>query len=399
MSRHSRKIDTNTSPAGEASGGLRTIIRIERSDLLFKGRVQDPEHPDHKIRLPFTEEKNSRHLIGPNVQEIIVCRVVNDIAVRTLRRDDEFFLPKEKRIQDEFSPKKCLRASLLTGGVPDGDSNHSDFVKVKKKSTVSISTIAFKLMIAMTGDFEDARDRIAELAAEAWERDLDRALELYNFIESKGGKVEEDLIPPELKATAAISQEIESKILKSSCLWFGIDPDSPLPKAPRGRPKAKARPRPFVSDEELKNSIEEESSEGEVIRLTLRGESVRGILLAMCNGIPENTDLSSLSLMSLVELLGTFKENSLDTDSALLEAYLDATWPNWRDRVGASFDPSEDTADPYEILGVSRGATKEEVKKAYHKVMLRVHPDQSGLSSYFSIAVGNAYKKILTEIV
>jgi hypothetical protein len=400
MSRHSRKIETNTWLTGEVSGGLRTSIRIERADLLFRSQIQDPLHHTNKITLPFPEDDNSRHLVGPNIQEITVIHHVNASPVRMLRLDNEFFIPEEKRLPGQFSPKACLRSSILTGGVPDGDSNHNDFVRVRKKSTVSISTIAFKLMIAMTGDFEDARDRIAELAEEAWERDLERAVKLYDFILANGGRVKENMIPHELKATSAISQEIESKILKSSCLWFGIDPDSPLPKAPRGRPKAKPRPRPFVSDEDLKSAIDEESSEGEIIRITLRGENVRGILLAACNGIPENTDLASLSLMSLVELLGTFKENNLDTDSVLLEAYLDATWPSWRDRVGgASRDTSEDASDPYEILGVSRGATKDEVKRAYHKVMLKVHPDQSGLSSYFSIAVGNAYKKILAEIV
>lgn len=400
MSRHSRKIDTGTSPTGEVSGGLRTIVRIERADLLFRATIQDPLYPDHRIKLPFPEDK-SNHDVGVNIQEVIVIRQMKESRVWAIRSDDEFFLPEELRIPGAFSPKLCLRQSLLTGGVPRGLSGHPDFVQVEKKSTVSISTIAFKLMISMTGDFQDARDRIAELAEEAWERDLSRAVKLYELIQANGGKVEEGLIPSELKATATISQEIESMILKSACLWFGIDPDSPLPKAPRGRPKKRPKPRPFVSDEDLKKSIEEDSTEGEIIRLTLRGENVRGTLIAMCNGIPENTDLSSLSLMSLVELLGTFKENDLQTDSVLLEAYLDATWPNWKERIGGSgggFDASE-SSDPYEILGISRGATKEEVKRAYHKVMLRVHPDQSGLPSYFSIEVGKAYKKILAEIV
>lgn len=38
----------------------------------------------------------------------------------------------------------------------------------------------------------------------------------------------------------------------------------------------------------------------------------------------------------------------------------------------------EEEYDPYEILGVRKDATKQELKKAYHRKLLQTHPDATG---------------------
>ena len=46
--------------------------------------------------------------------------------------------------------------------------------------------------------------------------------------------------------------------------------------------------------------------------------------------------------------------------------------------------------DPYKILGVSRNASEEEVKKAYHKLAMKYHPDKGGDEEKFK-QINEAY--------
>jgi hypothetical protein len=359
--------------------------------------LTDPLNDEASVRLPLDQ---GTHKVGVNIQEVVVQEFVppdlkkdpkaTGYLVRKLRPEASYFLPSDKRPNGPI--EKALRETLLTGGKFMADDD--DVVRVLKQSSVSISTIALKLAIAMEGGFEEARNRIADLAAQAWQKDIERAYLLWKLVsEAKGQQIEESLIPAELKATATISQEIESKLLKSACLWFGEDPDSPIPKARPGKRKRRT-PRDYFDN---LNEVEEESHEGEYILLALRGESLRAALINDFGGLPKGTDLASLSMISLIELLGSFKEKDLETDAEFLEAYLNASWPSWQERIGGMSAAPSGSLDPWEVLGVQRGASKDEIKAAYRKVQMTVHPDRSGLPSYFSIMASQAYQQLIAE--
>jgi len=56
-----------------------------------------------------------------------------------------------------------------------------------------------------------------------------------------------------------------------------------------------------------------------------------------------------------------------------------------------------DEPDPYEVLGIKRGASKEEVKKAYFKKAMKHHPDHGG--SHEEMArINRAFFKIMREL-
>lgn len=82
---------------------------------------------------------------------------------------------------------------------------------------------------------------------------------------------------------------------------------------------------------------------------------------------------------------------SADPDSArLLETYLDRRFPGWRSARQSDGDPrregrrggsamSED--DAYELLGLAKGASREEIARAHRSLMKKVHPDHGGTAS------------------
>ena len=49
--------------------------------------------------------------------------------------------------------------------------------------------------------------------------------------------------------------------------------------------------------------------------------------------------------------------------------------------------------DPYSVLGVNPGATKDEVKKAFKKRAMETHPDRGGNEEEFK-KVNEAYEQI-----
>jgi len=59
----------------------------------------------------------------------------------------------------------------------------------------------------------------------------------------------------------------------------------------------------------------------------------------------------------------------------------------------------ESESDPFRKLGVEKGATKAAIKKAYRKMVLRVHPDlnREGGSEEEFIQVHEAYESLIAN--
>jgi hypothetical protein len=110
--------------------------------------------------------------------------------------------------------------------------------------------------------------------------------------------------------------------------------------------------------------------------------------------------LSALDLASLREVLRECRVADVQ-GAALLEAYLDKRFgPDWRKsdeaQTGArGFSAGAMSRDEaYEILGLAPGAGTEEIKSAYHRLMLKLHPDQGG-STFLAAKINQARDVLL----
>ncbi|MDP3244884.1 MAG: J domain-containing protein, partial [bacterium] len=54
--------------------------------------------------------------------------------------------------------------------------------------------------------------------------------------------------------------------------------------------------------------------------------------------------------------------------------------------------------DPYEVLGIARGAPFEEVRAAYRCASKKHHPDLAGGSTEAMVEINVAYESILNEL-
>lgn len=113
--------------------------------------------------------------------------------------------------------------------------------------------------------------------------------------------------------------------------------------------------------------------------------------------------LDDFTLNQLLALARGFDNESW----ALLESYLDRRFPGWREHAhdaaaggrgseaGRATSSGKMTAEEaYEILGLKRGAGRDEIGRAHRGLMKKLHPDQGG-STYLAARVNEAKDTLL----
>ncbi len=109
-----------------------------------------------------------------------------------------------------------------------------------------------------------------------------------------------------------------------------------------------------------------------------------------------------LSELSRDELVALWRECRAEDPqgASLLEAYLDRVMAGWReagDSQGAAGRPSGDAMsreEAYAVLGLVAGASEAEIREAYHRLMMKIHPDQGG-STYLAAQINLAREVLL----
>jgi hypothetical protein len=114
--------------------------------------------------------------------------------------------------------------------------------------------------------------------------------------------------------------------------------------------------------------------------------------------------LAALSAEELMTLLAECRRD--DTPSvALLESYLDRRFgADWREeaekaekrRGAGGRGPAMTRQEALEILGLAEGAGPEQIKEAYRRLMMKLHPDAGG-SAYLATKLNQAKELLLGD--
>ncbi|WP_068082479.1 DnaJ domain-containing protein [Polycladidibacter stylochi] len=113
---------------------------------------------------------------------------------------------------------------------------------------------------------------------------------------------------------------------------------------------------------------------------------------------------AQLSTLSNENLLLLWQELKADGDSlALIEAYLDSRFTDWRVNFEANSASGQRSTpgssalsdeEAYQILGLARGATSEEIIAAHRRLIKRLHPDSGG-SAFLAAKLNEAKERLL----
>lgn len=110
-------------------------------------------------------------------------------------------------------------------------------------------------------------------------------------------------------------------------------------------------------------------------------------------GTRQGARLSELSTAELQAMVAEFEAAGDEESLALLLAYLDRRGMAAGPSSPPPGQPPMTEAEAYRVLGLAPGASLEEVRAAYRRLMRRVHPDLGGSSAL--AAMLNAAKEIL----
>jgi len=110
--------------------------------------------------------------------------------------------------------------------------------------------------------------------------------------------------------------------------------------------------------------------------------------------------------LGIGDLLALLRECRAEDEKAarLVEAYLDRLHPDWRDAMaggragtgGATAGGAMTVDEACAILGLSSGASAEEVKEAHRRLMIKLHPDHGG-SDYLASQINRARDVLLSH--
>ncbi|MBY0382210.1 MAG: DnaJ domain-containing protein [Xanthobacteraceae bacterium] len=155
--------------------------------------------------------------------------------------------------------------------------------------------------------------------------------------------------------------------------------------------------RPAVRSDGQKSQIRTEFIE---LTFDLHTGAVDGRLMS---GAETGRVLSDFTLAELLALARAFD----DPSRALLESYLDRRFPGWREDAQdatagwgrgearrATSSGKMTAEEAYQILGLQRGAGRDEISRAHRGLMKKLHPDQGG-STYLAARVNEAKDTLL----
>ncbi|MDD1650353.1 MAG: DnaJ domain-containing protein [Methylococcaceae bacterium] len=117
-------------------------------------------------------------------------------------------------------------------------------------------------------------------------------------------------------------------------------------------------------------------------------------------GLHKGRTLNQLELPELANLYRLYARN--DQESArLLAAYLDRMYGDrWKESAQGNTPDQDhstlDKAEAYEILGLTSGATREEIISAHRRLIQKLHPDRGG-SDYLAAKINQAKDLLLGD--